>query len=81
MNVFKKIVTCPGRWLRDSLVAAMLFAGVTVSPMAVAHEGHGTPGTVLHDIQHAAWLVLAISAVVIIGMILKQKWNQSRRGD
>ncbi len=81
MNVFKKIVICPGRWLRGRLVAAMLLAGVTVSPMAVAHEGHGTPGTVLHDIQHAAWLVLAISAVVIIAWVLKKKWGRIRRDE
>ncbi|MDH7942337.1 hypothetical protein QGM61_00755 [Pseudohongiella sp. SYSU M77423] len=81
MNVFNKVVVRPGRWLRDRAVARILLVGSAVSPMANAHEGHGTPGTVLHDIQHAAWLVLAISAVVIIGMILKQKWNQIGRGD
>ena len=39
--------------------------------LAYAHEGHGTPGTLLHELQHQAWsfggLIILAALVLALG--------------
>ena len=39
----------------------------TLATFATAHEGHGTPGTLGHDLQHHLW---TFAAVVAVGVLL-----------
>ncbi|GAB3105460.1 hypothetical protein G8770_13545 [Aestuariicella hydrocarbonica] len=57
------------------------FAGVVglslVSPLVLAHSGHGGDVGVQHDMEHSLWLLLAVSAVVVAGgyVINKAPWK------
>jgi hypothetical protein len=50
-----------------SLNLALAAGLATLSTITAAHEGHGTPGTISHDLQHQLW---TFAAVVAVGALL-----------
>lgn len=59
----------------------------TLTTLATAHEGHGTPGTFGHDLQHQLWTfaaLVAVGALLIAGdrvlALLKVSVQRKRNG-
>jgi hypothetical protein len=50
--------------LKSASLAACL---ALLAPLAGAHEGHGIPGSVGHDLQHQVW---TFAALVVVGALL-----------
>ncbi|MGP1609172.1 MAG: hypothetical protein ACTS5G_00600 [Burkholderiales bacterium] len=49
------------------LYAAGCAALMLLAPKVFAHAGHGTPGTIGHDLQHHLWTFIAL---VVVGALL-----------
>ncbi|HEY0962613.1 MAG TPA: hypothetical protein VGE69_09665 [Pseudomonadales bacterium] len=46
-----------------NFLSAGCLASTTFVSAAIAHEGHGIPGTIGHDLQHQLWTFAALVAV------------------
>lgn len=53
------------------LAAALTFLGLPLA--ALAHEGHGEPGTFGHDIQHQLWMFAALVVVAALVLVVQRR--------
>jgi len=43
------------------------------SVQALAHEGHGEPGTFGHDLQHQLWMFVALVVVAALVIVVQRR--------
>lgn len=60
------------KFLKEVLVLLVLL----LPALALGHEGHGVPGTITHDVQHASWLVFAAVVVLAAALAVLSAWGQ-----
>lgn len=53
-----------------------LFVLSVLSPLVLAHPGHGGDSGAVHDMEHTMWVFFGISAVVIAALVVAhKKWG------
>jgi hypothetical protein len=64
------------RVIKDGFILLILL----LPTLALGHEGHGVPGSLAHEMNHASWLMFSLVALLAAALIIGSAMGKDEEG-